>query len=908
VEAERAYALLAGELVPPRGIVDLVLFDNVDFSNGFTTVFPSNRIAVYVSPPAGDPILAPYDDWLRLVITHELTHVFHLDRTRGLWRVAQRVLGRAPGSFPNAYQPSWVSEGLATYYESRLTAGGRLRASLHDQILASAAKDHRWPRPGDATLLSPVWPGGFRPYAWGSHFFQWQARAAGDSVVPRFVERTSKNLWPLLVLPWPGVSPAMKGAGGVGVDSAWRALRAAWLERAAGPAGARSIVARGLRVEPRPRVSPDGRLLAYVQADGRTDVQVVIREIGSGRVAARHRANADIQPWWKGDTLYLAQLDFTSPVDIRSALYRWLPGGRWERVPGSQRLARPFVGPGGQLWAVDWASRSRSVVALGPSGRREMALPEADAWGFLVCSPDGNWMAGARHREGRWDIVLWPWDRPEEAVAVTDDAAWDDDPVFAPSGNELWFASERSGLPQILAYRMHTGELIQITSEPTGARQPAPAPDGSLYYATILSDGWAVVRAQALALPAPAPAATVQAPETRVAQPVVRRATGYRPWPSLAPRFWLPVWHDVGTAGRFAGALTAGADAIGRTAYVAQLALAPAKGRLEGALALSHQRWRALSLDASYVASWDSLLSRRGLLSRPDSTVDTVLVTYGDIKQTASLGGTFTWRRWRTAIAVRVGSELESERLVVDRVDRGPAGIRLRKDRLTFAGPVLSLSAQHLSLPALAISPENGVALGALYRYRTELGGTGWWWELRGSGTGYAALSLPGFAHWVLAVRGAVGWRGGPSAEGYEIGGASGSALEVLPGYAVGPSRRLFGLRGYSPVSTSFTRASSLAAELRIPVALVAKAAWRLPLGLDRLSLSGFFEAAGGWRAGEPARPLAYRDAGGELVADAAVPLDVSVRARLGFAVPMVSGLGTRAGKPAVYLAFGSAF
>jgi hypothetical protein len=99
-----------------------------------------------------------------------------------------------------------------------------------------------------------------------------------------------------------------------------------------------------------------------------------------------------------------------------------------------------------------------------------------------------------------------------------------------------------------------------------------------------------------------------------------------------------------------------------------------------------------------------------------------------------------------------------------------------------------------------------------------------------------------------------------------------------------------------------------LAAELRIPVALVAKAAWRLPLGLDRLSLSSFFEAAGGWRAGEPARPLAYRDAGGELVADAAVPLDVSVRARLGFAVPMVSGLGTRAGKPAVYLAFGSAF
>lgn len=907
-EAERAYALLARELVPPRGTIDLVLFDNADFSNGFTTVFPSSRVAVYLNPPAGDPILAPYDDWLRLVIAHELTHVFHLDRTRGLWRVAQRTLGRFPGSFPNSYQPSWVAEGLATYYESRLTTSGRLRASLHDQIVASAALGGKWPRPGDATLLSPRWPGGFRPYAWGSQFFQWEARTAGDTVVPRFVERTSKNLWPLLVLPWPGVSPAMKGAGGVGVDSAWRALRSGWLARTRGSSSPARVIARGLRFEPRPRVSADGRLLAYVQADGRADVQVVIRETATGRVVARHRANADIEPWWRADTLYLAQLDFTTPVDIRSALYRWRPGGRWDRVPESERLARPFTGPNGELLAVDWASRSRTVVALDGSGRRPLALPEADAWGFLASSPDGTWMAGARHREGRWDIAVWPANRPHDAVAVTDDAALDDDPVFSPSGEALWFTSERSGLPQILAYKMNTGQLVQITDEPTGARQPAPAPDGSVYYATILWDGWAVVQAEPREQPPSPPPPPVQGPQVAVAQPVVQRATGYRPWPSLAPRFWLPVWHDVGTAGRFAGALTAGADAIGRTWYFAQLAFAPARGRAEGAVTIGHQRWKALSLDASYVASWDSLLSRRGLLTKPDSTVDTVRVTYGDIQQTATLGGTLRWVRWRTALAARVGGELEAERLVVDRVDQGPPGIRPRKDRFTFAGPVLSVTAQHVSFPALAISPENGVAAGLLYRYRSELGGPGWWTELRGAASGYLALPLPGFAHWVLALRGSAGVRSGPSAEGYDLGGATGSALEIVPGYLAGPGRRLFPLRGYPAVGTSFTRAASLAAELRIPVALVAKAAWKLPLGLDRISLSAFGEAGGGWRAGQPARPLAYRDLGGELILDTAVPLDVWLRARLGVAVPLVSGLGASAGEPRTYLAFGSAF
>jgi len=35
-EAERAYEALARELVPPRTTVDLVLYDNVDFANGFT--------------------------------------------------------------------------------------------------------------------------------------------------------------------------------------------------------------------------------------------------------------------------------------------------------------------------------------------------------------------------------------------------------------------------------------------------------------------------------------------------------------------------------------------------------------------------------------------------------------------------------------------------------------------------------------------------------------------------------------------------------------------------------------------------------------------------------------------------------------------------------------------------------
>ena len=50
-DAERAYAELSLELHPPRGMIDVVLSDDVDFSNGYATPVPTNRIVVYANPP-----------------------------------------------------------------------------------------------------------------------------------------------------------------------------------------------------------------------------------------------------------------------------------------------------------------------------------------------------------------------------------------------------------------------------------------------------------------------------------------------------------------------------------------------------------------------------------------------------------------------------------------------------------------------------------------------------------------------------------------------------------------------------------------------------------------------------------------------------------------------------------------
>ena len=560
-EAERAYGLLASELHPPRQVVDLTLVDDIDSPNGATLVFPSDRIYVFLPPPATDPGLQHYDSWLRLVTTHELTHVFHLDRVRGLWSGLQAVFGRAPGLFPNTYQPSWVTEGLATYYESRFTNGGRVTGSLHTQVLAADRAADASRSPSSAVFFSR-WADGLVPYAYGSRFFNYLAGQGRDSVVPRFVEATSAQLIPYRV----GRQIARADPG--------RSLEAEWPKGTGPPpqagaaaSGAR-VIDRALRTEPVPQVSPDGRYLAYVRDDGRGPSELRVLDARQFRVLRTHRVNAEVSYDWLGDTLVVAQLEWTSRWRVYSDLYRWLPvaGGEWRRVTHGARLVAPRAG-GGRL----------SVIALVPAGNRP-ALPVPSApdgagatWGEVVPSPDGRWVAGTRNADGHWALLRWPADSPEAGRVLRESAGVIADPTWTPA-SELLFVTDPTGFPQVYRWRDPTG-AEPLTAEPLGARAPAALPDGSLLYVTLAAGGWELRHAAAgdgrRERPAGQPVPVDRPAPFAAAPPVATRETGYAAWPALRPHFWLPLFLDVGRSGRFWGGATAGSDAVGRFNYIA---------------------------------------------------------------------------------------------------------------------------------------------------------------------------------------------------------------------------------------------------------------------------------------------------------------------------------------------------
>ncbi|MGD2068720.1 MAG: hypothetical protein PVI57_08620, partial [Gemmatimonadota bacterium] len=274
--AERAWDRLAEAFVdPPSGRTEILLTDHVDVSNGSARVTPFKQITVYARPPVDGFGLSHFDDWLELVLTHELTHVFHLDVSGPLGRLLRGVFGEVPAPwpfFPQLGTPRWTIEGIATWYESELSESGRVRGSYHDMVVRTAALEGRFEGIDQASGESPAWPDGERPYIYGSLFFDYLLSAYGPDRLGAFVEAVGDQIFPYRL------NAAAKEAFGVSFSDSWDAWREETLERAAAleveltsrhPLTPTETVTRGARVALHPRVAPDGGALVYARADGR---------------------------------------------------------------------------------------------------------------------------------------------------------------------------------------------------------------------------------------------------------------------------------------------------------------------------------------------------------------------------------------------------------------------------------------------------------------------------------------------------------------------------------------------------------------------------------------------------------------------------------------------------------------
>lgn len=906
---------------------------------------------MFAHPASDEQSLRNYSDWNELVVTHELTHIFHLDRVRGIWRLGQDVFGRNPLLFPNIYDPAWVTEGLAVYYESRLTGVGRLESGDHFMVARAAALAREIPHLNQLSRGTSRYPGGEVVYIYGSLLFDYLSRTTRPEDVRKFVEKSSAFLIPF----W--INHSAKSGFGISFETAWRRWRDslnAHIPAKQDPPGWRDLTHSGRAAffprwisssAPASTNSPDSALallnsrLFYSGSNGKEVPAVYEIDFAGHEKRLGRRNGVDRNAGGLGN-LFFTQPDLTTPYEERSDL--WVEHeGVQRRLTRGARIHSIDARRDGAIVGVQNLPATTRLVRVSPDGKNIVPLAggSLDAqWSDPRWSPDGNLVAAIKLSRGRselwlvhkdggvhYPVLSWP------AIIAT--------PSWAPDGRHIYFSSELSGSSQLYVIEVMRGDTIRggeqarrLTSVATGIFQPEPSPDGRYLAASLYRvDGYHIgifpipdfaslpladsvrVSPRAECTDCVVRSSQINAADSAAASSLAIKS--YSVFPTILPQFWLPNFQSSADNGDGFGAETGGTDVIGRHWYDVQFLHNTTHGDNSAWLYYTYAGLGTPLLGLTASQSY----SRARLYKLSGTTAKLV----GDLveqSQVASVQTIFVRPRVRTYAAVALGAELERKSYITDPDTLLRHVSPIFQKQSTYPSVYLSGDWTNAKRPALSISAEDGISLSSTLRERWRSGAT--------SGTsrsavaalgGFKSLDLPGFAHHVLALRVAAGIADDRTPDRFSAGGVSGSSVSIISGYNVGGQRRTFGVRGYPAGAEAGIRAMSGSLEYRAPLFAPSRGFRFVPIFVDKVSAVLFGDAgraycpaasangSGACLASDVGNPW-MASVGAEVNVDTGFELDFIARLRLGVAIPTVNRQELRAPSSLFYATFGSSF
>ena len=910
----------------------VVLVDQTDVSNGWSTPVPYNLIELAVVPPAPSSFLGHHDDWLRLVFAHEYTHILHLDRVGGWMKAVRWLLGRNPASFPNLFVPAWQIEGIATWSESAVTGLGRLHAADVAAVVSSAGTPGR-PFPIDRAGGGLIaWPSGHAPYFLGGYFYEELARRGQPSALGDLTRATARRV------PYFG-----NGAfGGVFGESTAELWRTAFVRPLAAPAPSAVAVKRltheGFVVTgPRlVRVSSERDAAAafvYYTSQGPhrfPDIRrTTLGGTGSTRVATRYLGDALSSD---GRWLYFDQVEYAGPVAQFADLYAFnVETGRTVRLSHGQRLTDPDVNRSGTRLAAVRARHGHKEVVLWRLARaadEPPALPPTPERivGEAGCefatprwSPDGERVAAVRHCRGSLPaIVVITAEDGAVRIVSSEPTARAVTPAWMPDGRSIVFASDR----QDRRFKLYRVDVVSpgsptapppvpmlLLDAPGGVLWPDVSADGRMVaFTSMTGDGYDVFAATLSEVsPQPTDALPVgigtgqpTAPTDDPAgvSPSDSNAPGrkpadsrYAPWRTLVPRAWTPVITIDGSRVDI-GAGVGASDVLGYHAYALGASWAAAAPSADFDFGRPPVSWYAgYTYDRWRTSAFVSVSDVVDVVSVRNAATGLVLSSEEQTRELFA-GVLVPWRRVRISQSWLVGADL-NERRFPDAI-----GLLDRRRNAVRAGWGLNSS----RLFGYSISPEAGVrSVVTLEHVSPAMGADGEASSVTFDGRAY----LPGMgAHHVFAIRGAAGLSTGDVGvrRVFSLGGSG------LAAAAFGFGRSTLGLlRGFDPDTMTGTAIAVANIDYRFPLLRVERGVRTWPVFLRQLH-GAFFTDIGAAGSALGSLPAPAVSVGAEIASDLTLGYSWGLTLVAGAAWTHDPGRPDRPDRAAVFVRTGYAF
>ena len=570
----------------------VVMTDGTDEANGVANAVPFPRITANITAPGSMSVLEAYDDWLDILLTHEYTHVVHLDTVHGLPRVVNAIVGFGVlGKVwsPNIVQPRWMVEGLAQVEESRLTSQGRNRSTQFDMMLRMSVLEHGFLSLDRVSSGANIFPHGTSVYLYGLHFMQYIASRYGHDKLRDFSHVFGGQTIPF------AINRGIERVLGVGFEQLWREFELDTTRRFA--AQARQIRGRGIREGRRltystasaasgqftrhPFWSPDDQHIYFYEDDGNSNPGIRRIRSSGGRIregvgVGRQGMNVDIERVFEvqdsasgsfvlgtGDMV----LEIANTHDFR---YRWNDLILWrgpdknnlEPLTVGARARDPHVSPDGRTVVFSRNDNAQSRLAFVDLHTRVVTevAPGEDRLGQVFSprwAPDSRRVAYSGWREGGYrDIYVYDRER-EQTTRITADRFLDTEPSWTPDGAYILFSSDRDHVFNIYAYEVESGALRQVTNVIGGAFEPVVSNDGTrVAYIGFSAQGydlWAMKLDPAeffepLPVQDDLPQIDDPTPTRGEERPLPPRSRRYQAIRTLFPRTILPAAVDIGSS------------------------------------------------------------------------------------------------------------------------------------------------------------------------------------------------------------------------------------------------------------------------------------------------------------------------------------------------------------------------